>query len=216
MSGRHNDNGFSQDDRLYDESDPFSFKVVNIVATVITEIDKVIDLNQIIQKCEDVEYHPERFPGLIMRIKNPHATLLIFSSGRMVVTGLRKIIHAPKVVQKAIKKIQKAGFKLRNPKIIIQNIVATGDLHLKIDLDKATIVADNIMYEPEVFPGMIYRIPDPKTVFIIFSTGKIVCLGAKEIETIEIAIKELHKQIHEYDVIQEELELGEYETITFL
>jgi len=177
-----------------------SYKVVNIVATVITEIDNKIDLNQIIQRISNVEYHPDRFPGLIMRLENPHATLLIFSSGKMVITGLRKTTDANLAAQQAIEKMQNIGIKIKNPKITIQNIVATSSLNMNIDLNMLTIMMDNVMYEPEVFPAAIYKMQDPKVVFLIFSSGKIVCLGAKVKETIDEAIPILIKQLSESEV----------------
>lgn len=174
-----------------------SYKVVNIVATVITEIDEKIDLNQIIQKCTNVEYHPDRFPGLIMRLENPHATLLIFSSGKMVITGLRKTTDANLAAQQALEKMQNIGFKIKHPIVTIQNIVATSSLNMNVDLNVLTIMMDNVMYEPEVFPAAIYKMQDPKVVFLIFSSGKIVCLGAKVKETIDEAIPILIKQLRE-------------------
>ena len=177
-----------------------SYKVVNIVATVITEIDVKIDLNQIIQKCSNVEYHPDRFPGLIMRLENPHATLLIFSSGKMVITGLKKTTDANLAAQQALEKMQNIGFKIKNPIVTIQNIVATSSLNMNIDLNTLTLVMDNVMYEPEVFPAAIYKMQDPKVVFLIFSSGKIVCLGAKLKETISEAIPILIKQLKESEV----------------
>ena len=177
-----------------------SYKVVNIVATAINEIDGAIDLNQIIQKLPNVEYHPDRFPGLIMRIENPHATLLIFSSGKMVITGLKKTTDASLAAQQAVKKMQNIGFKIKNPKVTIQNIVATSSLNINVDLNTLTIMMDNVMYEPEVFPAAIYKMQDPKVVFLIFSSGKIVCLGAKVKETIDEAIPILIKQLSESEV----------------
>ena len=174
-----------------------SYKVVNIVATVITEIDEKIDLNQIIQKCTNVEYHPDRFPGLIMRLEDPHATLLIFSSGKMVITGLRKTTDANLAAQQALEKMQNIGFKIKHPIVTIQNIVATSSLNMNVDLNVLTIMMDNVMYEPEVFPAAIYKMQDPKVVFLIFSSGKIVCLGAKVKETIDEAIPILIKQLKE-------------------
>jgi len=191
-----------------------SYKIVNIVSTVVTDIDKEIDLKQIVQSQSDIKYNPEKFPGLVMWIKKPKSTVLIFSTGRMVITGLKEEADVDKVVQKVIKKIRKVGFNVKKPIITIQNIVATGDLHINIDLDKATIITENAMYEPEVFPGLIYRMPDPKAVFLIFSTGKIVCLGAKNKNIIKKAIFTLHKQVYEFGVVRKDLDV--YEDISFI
>jgi len=66
----------------------------------------------------------------------------------MVVTGMRKATEAGRVVEKVLKNIRKAGIKVSNPEITIQNIVASGDLHTNIDLNMAAIVMEYAMYEP--------------------------------------------------------------------
>lgn len=192
------------------------YKIENVVATVVVDITEKIDLVQIARKHAEVEYNPERFPGLVMRIEKPRATILIFSTGKMVVTGLRKATEAPRVVEKVVKNIKKAGIKVTNPVITIQNIVASGDLHTNIDLNMAAIVMEYAMYEPEVFPGLIYRMQDPKTVFLIFSTGRIVCTGAKKKEIVREAVKKLNKEVRELGVAKEEMGDADYQDITFI
>ena len=192
------------------------YKIENVVATVTVAIKEKIKLTQIARKYTDVEYNPERFPGLVMRIDKPKATILIFSTGKMVVTGMRKASEAEAVVDKTIKRIKKAGIELKNPEIVIQNIVASGDLKTHVDLNMAAIVMEYAMYEPEVFPGLIYRMQDPKTVFLIFSTGKIVCTGTKHKEAVEEAVKKLHKEIRELDLAVDQLGSAEYQDITFI
>ena len=192
------------------------YKIENVVATVVVEITEKIDLNIIARKHADVEYNPERFPGLVMRILKPKATILIFSTGKMVVTGLRKANEAGQVVEKVLKNIRKAGIKVSNPEITIQNIVASGDLHTNIDLNMAAIVMEYAMYEPEVFPGLIYRMQEPKTVFLIFSTGRIVCTGAKKKEIVREAVKKLNKEVRKLGVAKKDLGNPDYQDITFV
>ncbi len=200
----------------YDYESDLDYKIENVVATVSVELTEKIDLNQIARKHAEVEYNPERFPGLVMRIEKPRATILIFSTGKMVVTGLRKAVEAPRVVEKVVKNIRKAGIKLANPEITIQNIVASGDLHTNIDLNMAAIVMEYAMYEPEVFPGLIYRMQDPKTVFLIFSTGRIVCTGAKKKEIVREAVLKLNQQVRELGVAKKDISESEYQDITFI
>ena len=200
-----------------DESNlELDYKIENVVATVIMEITEKIDLTKIARKFEDVEYNPERFPGLVMRITNPKATFLIFSTGKMVITGLRRADEASPGVKKIIKSIKSAGINVSNPEITIQNIVASGDLHTFIDLNKAAIIMENAMYEPEVFPGLIYRMADPKTVFLIFSTGKVVCTGAKNKESVKEAILKLNREVRELGITQKNAEDSEYQDISFI
>jgi transcription initiation factor TFIID TATA-box-binding protein len=197
------------------ESD-LDYKIENVVATVVVEITEKIDLNQIARRHAEVEYNPERFPGLVMRIEKPRATILIFSTGKMVVTGLRQASEAERVVDKVVKNIRKAGIKVANPEITIQNIVASGDLHTNIDLNMAAIVMEYAMYEPEVFPGLIYRMQDPKTVFLIFSTGRIVCTGAKRKEIVREAVLKLNQQVRELGVAKKDIGDSDYQDITFI
>ena len=200
-----------------DESNSkLDYKIENVVATVVMEITEKIDLTKIARKFEDAEYNPERFPGLVMRIKDPKATFLIFSTGKMVITGLRRAEEASPGVKKIIKSIKKAGINVSNPEITVQNIVASGDLHTFIDLNMAAIVMENAMYEPEVFPGLIYRMKDPKTVFLIFSTGKVVCTGAKNKEFVKEAFIKLNLKVRELDLAKENEETLEYRDISFI
>jgi len=207
----------SDEEKDYDFEKELDYKIENVVATVNVEITEKMDLNQIARKHGDAEYNPERFPGLVMRISDPKATFLIFSTGKMVVTGLRRADEAARGVEKAIKNIKKAGIKVANPEITIQNIVASGDLHTNIDLNMAAIVMENVMYEPEVFPGLIYRMKEPKTVFLIFSTGKIVCTGAKNSEVVKDAVLNLNRVVREMGINKDSGELdSEYEDISFI
>ena len=207
----------SDKEKDYDFEKELDYKIENVVATVNLEITEKMDLNQIARKHGDTEYNPERFPGLVMRIQDPKATFLIFSTGKMVVTGLRRADEAARGVEKAIKNIKKAGIKVANPEITIQNIVASGDLHTNIDLNMAAIVMENVMYEPEVFPGLIYRMKEPKTVFLIFSTGKIVCTGAKNSDVVREAVLNLNKVVREMGINKDSGELdSEYEDISFI
>ncbi|TES95716.1 MAG: TATA-box-binding protein [Promethearchaeota archaeon] len=200
-----------------DESDlKLDYKIENVVATVVMEITEKIDLVKIARKFEDVEYNPERFPGLVMRITDPKATFLIFSTGKMVITGLRRADQASAGVKKIVKSIKKAGINVSNPVITVQNIVASGDLHTFIDLNMAAIVMENAMYEPEVFPGLIYRMKDPKTVFLIFSTGKVVCTGAKNKKFVKEAFIKLNKKVRELGIAKKNEENIEYQDITFV
>ncbi|MBA7709617.1 hypothetical protein ES703_118538 [subsurface metagenome] len=200
----------------YDYEANLDYKIENVVGTVVVEITEKVDLNQIARKLPDVEYNPERFPGLVMRIEKPRATILIFSTGKMVITGLRKASESGKVVQKVIKNMKKAGIDVKNPVITIQNIVASGDLHTNIDLNMAAIVMEYAMYEPEVFPGLIYRMQDPKTVFLIFSTGRIVCTGAKNKSVVREAVLKLNKEVRELGIAKKNLDSIDYEDISFL
>ncbi|GAH28052.1 unnamed protein product, partial [marine sediment metagenome] len=98
----------------------------------------------------------------------------------------------------------------------IVNIVASGDLHTYIDLNMAAVVMENVMYEPEVFPGVIYRMLDPKTVFLIFSTGKVVCTGAKNKKIVRDAFLKLNHEVRELGVTKKSKVNNDYQDISFI
>lgn len=207
-----NGNNNSDDEQEHE----IDYKIENVVATVVVSVEDKIDLTTIARKHVDVEYNPERFPGLVMRIEEPRATILIFSTGKMVVTGMRRASEAEAVVDKAIKNIKLAGVEIGEPEITIQNIVASGDLHTHVDLNMGAIVMESAMYEPEVFPGLIYRMKEPKTVFLIFSTGKIVCTGTKDKQDVHDAVIKLNKEVRKLDIARDQMGGGEYQDITFI
>jgi transcription initiation factor TFIID TATA-box-binding protein len=200
-----------------DES-TYSFKIENVVGTVVLEIQDKIDLNKIARKYFDVEYNPERFPGLVMRIKKPKATILLFSTGKMVITGLRKASQAESVTTQALEKIKSCDIDVKNPQITIQNIVASGDLNCLVDLNMGAVIMEYSMYEPEVFPGLIYRMQEPRAVFLIFSTGRIVCTGAKNKEAVAKAVEKLYHEIRDAGITREESDEPDFfeEEMTFL
>ena len=191
----------------YEYDVELDYKIVNLVATVSVEITERIDLTQIARKYGGVEYNPERFPGLIMRIDKPRATILIFSTGKMVLTGIREVSDAERAACKVVKDIRRAGIKVSNPEIYIRNLVATGVLRLKMDLNAAVLVMEHVMYEPEVFPGLIYRMQDPKCVFLLFSTGKFVCVGLKSEVLVKEAVSKLNRQIRELGVEKKDIDV---------
>lgn len=178
-----------------------TYKIENVVASV--EVTAKIDLNLLARKQKDAAYNPEQFPGLMLRIKNPKATILVFSTGKMVITGLRGETEAEAAAEKALSKIRRAGITVAGkPKITIRNVVASGDLHSRVDLDMTQITLERSLYEPEVFPGLIYRMKTPKAVFLLFSTGRIVCAGSNKESITKKAIYLLADHLRELGLIE--------------
>jgi transcription initiation factor TFIID TATA-box-binding protein len=206
----------NKDYRANESDRKVNYKINNIVATVYTNLTEKIDLIKVARKLKNAEYFPERFPGLILRQENPTATFLIFSTGKMVITGLEFIEDAQIVVAILFKKMKKIGIKLPKPQIVIQNIVANGNLHTLINLNKAAILLEYAIYEPEIFPGLIYNMKDPRAVFLLFSTGKFVCTGIKDKNIIDEAISKLQQVINKLEITNEKFIEFEEEELIFL
>ena len=174
--------------------------IVNVVASAT--LNQKIDLNSIVQVFPGVEYRPEQFPGLVYRLKKPKTATLIFSSGKMVCTGATSEKLARKAVTKVVDELKSNGMIiLGKPEIQIQNIVASAGLGGHIDLEKTTYSLKKTMYEPEQFPGLIYRMDDPKVVILIFASGKLVCTGAKKEAEVPKAIAKLKETLEEKGLI---------------
>ena len=176
-------------------------KIENIVATVI--LNQTLDLDLIEQNIPEIEYNPEQFPGLILRIDSPKVTALIFKSGKMVITGAKKTNDLIKAVKRILRMFIKSGVSLvGKPRIQIQNIVASANLGVEVLLEKAALILENTMYEPEQFPGLIYRMDEPKVVLLVFSSGKMVITGAKSEEEVYDAAKTMYNLLVEYDCVK--------------
>jgi transcription initiation factor TFIID TATA-box-binding protein len=177
-----------------------SVNIENVVASAT--LDQRIDLSTIMKVFRNVEYRPKQFPGLVFRLKRPKTATLIFGSGKMVCTGSKSEAQAKAAVKKVVKELQSNGIIiLSKPKIVIQNIVASASLGGKIDLEKAVRTMENVMYEPEQFPGLIFRMTDPKVVMLLFASGKLVCTGAKNEEMVGEAVEKLSKRLEEEELI---------------
>ena len=185
----------------------FSVKVTiqNVVASA--KLMHSINLNAIVKAFPHVEYRPKVFPGLVFKLKKPKSCCLIFSTGRMVCTGTRSEKEAERAIRKIVRNLKKEGIIITgSPEIAIQNIVASVELgDVLIDIEEAVYathrLGKRIMYEPDQFPGAIYRMEDPKVVFLLFSTGKLVCVGAKTEEDVRMAVRKLVTILDENDVL---------------
>ncbi len=177
--------------------------IQNVVATA--SLRQRFDLNSIVRVFSSAEYRPGQFPGLVYRLKKPKTATLIFSSGKMVCTGAKSEQQSRKAVMKVVDDLKKKGIVIvGKPDIVIQNVVASGGLGGTIDLEKSVYSLKMAMYEPEQFPGLIYRMEDPKVVLLLFASGNFVCTGAKKGEEASRAVTILQKTLEEKDLIHYE------------
>lgn len=173
----------------------------NIVATV--NLDCKLDLKTIAFHARNVEYNPKRFAAAIMRIRNPKTTALIFASGKMVCTGAKTEALAREAARKYAKVIIKLGFPAQFKDFKIQNMVGSCDVRFPIRLEGLAWSHGHFaQYEPELFPGLIYRMQLPKIVLLIFVSGKIVLTGGKRREDIYQAFENIYPVLTEFKKLQ--------------
>jgi transcription initiation factor TFIID TATA-box-binding protein len=171
-------------------------KVENIVASTV--LAEKLDLDMISQSLEEAEYEPEQFPGLIYRLKNPKTATLLFTSGKSNCTGAKNIEDVRKTIDIIAEKLRKLGMNIhKNLEIVVQNMVATADLGGDLNLNEVAVGLglENVEYEPEQFPGLVYRIKEPKVAMLLFGSGKIVCAGARKTEDVSIAVEKLSEEL---------------------
>ena len=180
-----------------------SASIENVVASAT--LNQNLDLNSIVKAFPHVEYKPEQFPGLVYKRKRPNTSLLIFGSGKLVCTGAKSTRQVRRAVRATVRDLEDGGILIINrPKIEVQNIVASANLYGKIDLEKATYILSRTMYEPEQFPGLIYRMEDPRVVILIFASGKLVYTGAKKELDVYKSINTLHNKVKTDELISYE------------
>ena len=168
-------------------------------------IAKKLDLYKVEKVLVDAEYAPEMFPGLVYRSFDPKTTTLLFGSGQVVCTGGKNAEMAHETIHKIIEQLEREDIPvIKNPKIKVQNIVATHDLKRELNLNSIAVGLglDRVEYEPEQFPGLVYRIDTPKAVMLLFQSGKIVCTGTKNLDEVNAAIAKLTEDLQQigYDV----------------
>ena len=172
----------------------FRIKIENVVASASLNVE--IKLEKVVANMEGIEYEPEQFPGLVLRWKEPKAAALIFSSGKVVCTGAKSPGDAKLVISKIVARLNRLNMRIPlNYKVQLENIVASARLNRELNLDNIAFSLENTEYEPEQFPGLVYRMDDPKVTFLLFGSGKIICTGGRSINDVRRAVAKIDKKL---------------------
>ena len=175
-------------------------RIENVVASAA--VNQEIDLSRIAERLPDSEYNPRQFPGLVMRLDDPRATVTVFRTGKVVCTGAKSAEMAVRAVRAAVQRIRRGRIEIDGNVVVeIQNMVASVSLHRKIRVEQAARVLPRSLYEPEQFPGLIHRVLDPKVVFLIFASGKLVCTGARKEIDMYRAVHDLQATLEERGLV---------------
>jgi len=183
-------------------------RIRNVV--VSAKLDRELNLEAVATSfMENTEHHSTASQILVHKLKRPRSLLfkfkdtitLLYRNGKIICVRANSMKKAKKSVLKVAELLRRKGITVKNPKIKIENIVASADLGSQIDLEglykKAGVTASTLIYEPEQFSAAIFRMEDPRVVFLIFPNGKTVCVGAKKIEEARKAFKKLKRLLKE-------------------
>jgi transcription initiation factor TFIID TATA-box-binding protein len=180
-----------------------TLEIQNVVAS--TALGHELDLQSVALDLEGADFDPDQFPGLVYRTQNPHAAALIFRSGKIVCTGAKSVEDVHEAIEVVFENLSDLGIEVpANPSIEVQNIVTSGDLDEVLNLNAITIGLglENVEYEPEQFPGLIYRLDEPDVVVLLFGSGKTVITGGKEPEDAQAATEVLVSQLTDLDLLR--------------
>jgi transcription initiation factor TFIID TATA-box-binding protein len=179
-----------------------AINIENIVTS--TQIAEELDLPKLAEEIPDAKYNPSEFPGLVLHFKVPKTAVLLFSSGKMICTGAKKQDEVDEVIQRIRKTMKETGVPLlKNVEVQTQNIVASSALGKEVQLDAIarSMGFENVEYEPEQFPGLIYRINELGVSLLLFSSGKLVCTGAKKMEDVSNAVEIMTEKLSSLGVV---------------
>ncbi|XP_074319111.1 TATA-box-binding protein 2-like [Silene latifolia] len=171
--------------------------IQNVVSTV--NLNCELNLKAIALHARNAEYNPKRFSAVIMRIREPKTTALIFKSGKLVCTGAKSEAQSKLAARKYARIVQKLGYSVKFSDFKIQNIVGSCDVKFPIKLELLKAYHETFArYDPEIFPGMIFRMVKPKIVLLIFVSGKVVLTGAQDKEQIYVAFENIYPVLNQF------------------
>ena len=177
--------------------------IENVVAS--TGVGQELDLESLALDMSGADYDPDNFPGLVYRTQDPKAAALIFRSGKVVCTGASSVAAVHKAIAIVFDKLQELGIPIDgSPEITVQNIVTSADLGESLNLNAIAIGIglEDVEYEPEQFPGLVYRVDEPDVVTLLFGSGKVVITGGKEPGEAEQAIEQIRDDLDELGLLR--------------
>ena len=180
-----------------------TIELQNVVAS--TGIEQELDLQSVAMDLRGADYDPENFPGVVYRTEEPRATTLLFRSGKMVSTGARSVEGVHTVLDGVFEDLRKLAIEIADePEITVQNVVASADLGQRLNLNAIAIGLglENIEYEPEQFPGLVYRLDEPSVVVLLFGSGKAVVTGGTTREVVERAVEVVESQLVDLGLLE--------------
>jgi len=171
------------------------YTVVNIVATArLGEFFDLIDISDEL----DIYYAPEQFPGMSIKITSPKVCVNLFRSGQAVATGAKTVEQVHVAFEQVRSMLEKGGYEpYEKIEPSLSNVVITHNMEQELNLANLTLALPmaRTEWEPEQFPGLIFRLQDRPSVCLIFSSGKCVITGSNSLEEAEQAVEILREEL---------------------
>ncbi|XP_014473441.1 PREDICTED: TATA box-binding protein-like protein 1 [Dinoponera quadriceps] len=196
-----------KDDRLFEgqlqpyvdsvEQEPPELDIVinNVVCSFSVRCH--LNLREIALKGSNVEYRREN--GMItMKLRRPYTTASIWSSGKVTCTGATSEVQAKVAARRFARSLQKLGFQVRFNNYRVVNVLGTCCMPFAIKITSFSVYhKENADYEPELHPGVTYKLKEPKATLKIFSTGS-VTVTAPNVASVQAAIEYIYPLVYEF------------------
>ena len=148
---------------------------------------------------QDAAYDPEKYPGMYLRSAEEAPLITLYRTGKYIVTGADSVGGAQRRREQFLDRLADEGIidAPTDEWFSIQNVVCTGELTEGVNLNAIAIGLglEQTEYEPEQFPGLIYRPTEFPCVLLLFATGKVVVTGCTDKQTAEEAFSHLETEI---------------------
>lgn len=169
-------------------------EVVNLVATAT--IGESVSLEEL-AGLPFITYNPSRYRCAYFKDETMEAKVSIFNSGKMIAVGAKSEKSAKCDLQHVITVLNELGIiEKRKPKVTVQNVVVLVTLDSDIDLEEMQDIIPGLVYEPEQFPGAIFRPRNSDATTLIFASGKLVLTGLKSAESVDTVVNSVLKELN--------------------
>jgi transcription initiation factor TFIID TATA-box-binding protein len=169
-------------------------EIVNVVATATigesVRLDELADL-------PFITYNPSRYFCAYFKDESMEAKVSIFTSGKMIAVGAKNEQSAKRDLQHVIQVLSKLGIVKRSkPRVTVRNIVVTVELDTPVHLEELQDLIPGLVYEPEQFPGAIFRPVNSDATVLIFGSGKLVVAGIKSEASIDTDVQTVLRELN--------------------
>lgn len=170
--------------------------IENIVS--YAQVANGLNIEKIAEKIPEFNYNPDEFLGLTLKLDEPKTAVLLLPSGKAICTGAKNLEDAKNSINQLVAKIKKIKvITIKDIEVKVQNIVVSASFDKELHLSSISkgLLFNHVDYEPKYFPGLIYKMEDIGASVILFSSGKVVCTGAKSIEDASSAIETIKEKL---------------------
>ena len=173
-------------------------EIVNVVGS--GSLDAEFDLESVAGDIGSIaEYDPDKYPGMYLRLEEEAPLITVYRTGKYIVTGATSEDAAHAMRDRFLNLLVDNGMIAEpdDERFQVQNLVCTAELGKSLNLNALAIGLglENTEYEPEQFPGLIYRPSEADSIVLLFASGRVVITGSPDLDAAERAFATLQDEV---------------------